>query len=392
MHNDKNNGAIKGEFNINSRLNFTMKNDALTVSGYVNTLDGNSIEYLYESKVKLEDRSETVAFITFEETEEKIEVQRKKYNIDYDVDLNIGNTEIYVLLSKTANEYFRLNCFGEINLETGNQMTPNAFGKLESIGGHVYYEVPLISDIQLNIKKANVNWSGNLFNPKITFLGEEIFRVFPNEISSELSKDGERVPVAVDVEINDHSVNDIVLNFNIKSNNPEVQNYLSTLTQNTRSDYAVSMLVYGKVNQGSESTKSGYESVVNKLNEISRRNFKNMDLSFRVEKYKNDPTAKKENYNKIGVDLSRNFMRDKLRVSAGGSMDVNNSQNNSPLSGYAKITYQLRKKPDVYLMTSHTSNYQGPLIGRVDQSSVGVEVNFEFDNLFKRNKKKDKND
>ncbi len=392
VHNKKNNGVVKGEFDIESELHLSSENNILAVTGFVNTLDGNNIEYAYESTVKLEDRSKTVTFMSFDETEKKEEVKRKKYKIEYDVDLNIGNTEIYFLLSKTANEYFRLNCFGQINLETGTLMTPNAFGKLESIGGHVYYEVPLISDVQLDIKKAILNWEGDIFEPKISFIGEEVFRVLPNEVSSDLTSKGEKVPVIVDVEIDNRTLEDIAIDFDIKSNDATVQNYLASLPQGTRSDYAVSMLVYGKINRDAESTKSSYESIVNKLNEISRRNFKNMDLSFRIDQYKNQPSAKTENYNKIGVDLSRNFLKDKLRVSAGGTMDVNNGDKNSPLSGYAKITYQLRKKPDVYLMTSHTNNYQGPLVGRVDQSSIGIEVDFEFDNLFKRNKKQKKNE
>ena len=390
LNNKKQKGALKGKFDIKSQLHFSSKEDKLLISGFVNTLDGNNIEYFYESKVQLEDRSKTVSFISFGDTTDRIEVKRKKLKIDYDVDLNIGNTEIYVLLSKTSNEYFRLTCFGEISLEDGLLMTPNAYGELKSIDGHVYYEVPMVSNVQLNVQKARINWNGDLFDPIVNFKGEEVFRIFPNDVSPDLTSDGERVPVFVDVEVKNGTLDEIQLLFNISSDDGQVQNYLSSLTDNTRSDYAVSMLVYGKINQDAQKTKTGYESIVNKLNELSRRNLKNTDLSFRIEQYKNNPSAKKENYNKIGVDLSRNFLKDNLRVSAGGSLDINNEQNtDSPLSGYAKVMYQLRKKPDVYIMTSHTNNYEGQLVGRIDQSSLGFEINFEFDNLFKRKNKKD---
>ncbi len=387
LNNLKKQENLRGEFDIVSNLHFTSENNVLLISGFLNTLDGNKIEYIYESEVTLNDRSKTVTFMDFDKPDNNNrKVENRNYRIDYDVDINLGKTELYVLLSQTANEYFRLNCFGELFLENGKGMEPSAFGKLESINGFVYYEAPVVSDIKLNIEKANLKWEGDLFNPKIDFLGTEVFHVFPNEVSADLTSDGERVPVKVDVIINNHTLDDFQINFDIESNQEDVQNYLASQTANTRSDYAVSMLVYGKINRDAESSKSGYEAIVGKLNELARRNFKNTDVSFRVEKYPNKPGSAKSNYNKVGFDLSRNFLKDNLRVTVGGSMRINGGST-SNMFGYAKVSYQVSEKPNTSVMVSHTNQYKGPLFGRVNQTSAGVEFKFEFDNILKNQHK-----
>jgi len=64
------------------------------------------------------------------------------------------------------------------------------------------------------------------------------------------------------------------IKFDISSENADVQNMLNSLPADTKENYALNMLVFGKVNSDADKSKSMMGGVVNKLNEISRRNIK----------------------------------------------------------------------------------------------------------------------
>jgi hypothetical protein len=356
-------------------------------------LDGNRIEYLYAGSVELNDMSNTVAFIPFdasEQAEVPIEETESILSILYDVEVNIGTTELYVLLSKSKSENFQLVCTGALNLTNGATDIPKIVGSIGSTEGSIYYETPVVSKVEMEIRQASATWSGDLYNPEISFLGEETFWSTPNEISSELSNNSKRVPVIVELAIKNKNLDDFDIEFDIRSEDQSVQSVLAPLTDETRSTYAMNMMVYGRVNaNGNEDPYLGYQQIVDKLNEISRRNFNETELSFHIAKDSKEVTTLEDLYNSLGYNFSKKLLKDKLRVTIGGSLDLNNSEgSNSELLEKIKVEYNLLKKPDLNLQLSRDNSYKGPIEGQVDQSSVGVSVNFEFDNIFRRKKRK----
>ncbi|MFT6245509.1 MAG: hypothetical protein ACJAXI_002281 [Crocinitomicaceae bacterium] len=186
------------------------------------------------------------------------------------------------------------------------------------------------------------------------------------------------------------NLDDFDIEFDIRSEDQSVQSVLAPLTDETRSTYAMNMMVYGRVNaNGNEDPYLGYQQIVDKLNEISRRNFNETELSFHIAKDSKEVTTLEDLYNSLGYNFSKKLLKDKLRVTIGGSLDLNNSEgSNSELLEKIKVEYNLLKKPDLNLQLSRDNSYKGPIEGQVDQSSVGVSVNFEFDNIFRRKKRK----
>jgi hypothetical protein len=384
---------VKGILGVKSKLRLKGEDDVFKISGYVNTLDGNRIEYLYAGSVELNDMSNTVAFIPFdasEQAEVPIEETESILSILYDVEVNIGTTELYVLLSKSKSENFQLVCTGALNLTNGATDIPKIVGSIGSTEGSIYYETPVVSKVEMEIRQASATWSGDLYNPEISFLGEETFWSTPNEISSELSNNSKRVPVIVELAIKNKNLDDFDIEFDIRSEDQSVQSVLAPLTDETRSTYAMNMMVYGRVNaNGNEDPYLGYQQIVDKLNEISRRNFNETELSFHIAKDSKEVTTLEDLYNSLGYNFSKKLLKDKLRVTIGGSLDLNNSEgSNSELLEKIKVEYNLLKKPDLNLQLSRDNSYKGPIEGQVDQSSVGVSVNFEFDNIFRRKKRK----
>ncbi len=384
---------VKGMLGVKSQLRLKGEDDAFKISGVVNALDGNRIEYLYDGSVELNDMSSTVAFIPFdapEQTEELPEETESALSILYDVEVNIGTTELYVLLSKSKNENFQMVCNGELNLTNGATDVPNIIGSIRSNEGSIYYETPMVSKVKMEIREASATWAGDLYNPEISFVGEETFWSTPNEISSQLSNNSKRVPVIVELAIKDKKLDDFDIEFDIRSEDQNVQSVLAPLTDETRATYALNMLVYGKVNaNGNEDPYLGYQQIVDKLNEISRRNFNETKLSFHLAKDSKEVKTLEDLYSNLGYNFSKRLLNDKLRVTIGGSLDLSQTEgSSSELLEKVKVEYNLLKKPDLNIELSRDNSYKGPIEGQVDQSSIGVSVNFEFDNIFRRKKRK----
>jgi hypothetical protein len=385
---------VKGEFGVKCKLKFEGTEDVFKVTGFVNALNGNRIEYLYAGDVELNDMSNTVAFIPFDEpvteSTETIEVSDGSIPIRYDVDLNIGNTDLYVLLSKGKNEYFQVTCNGKLNVTNGENEIPEIYGSIQSTEGNIYYETPAVSKVDMVIREASATWAGDLFNPEIFFIGEETFYATPYEMSKELSGKSKRVPVIVELAIRNKTLDAFDIEFDIRSEDQSVQSVLAPLTEETRATYAMSMMIYGKINtEGEDDPYLGYQQIVDKLNEISRRNFNETELSFHLSNETKEVTNLEDLYNNLGYNFSKKLLHDNLKITIGGSLNLDNSEtSNSELLDTIQVEYNLLEKPDLNLQLSRDNTYKGPIEGQVDQSSVGVSVNFEFDNLFKRKKKK----
>lgn len=386
---------LKGKLGVKSTLKLKHEKDIYKVSGFVNTLSGNRIEYLYVGDVELDDMSNTVAFIPFNSpshTPEVVEETDLGIPLQYNIDLNIGNTDLYVLLSKGKNEYFQVTCTGALKVMNGQTDYPDVSGSIQSSEGNIYYETPMVSKVEMKIREASATWNGDLFNPELFFLGEETFWATPNEMSSELSNNSKRVPVIVEVAIKNKKLDNFDLEFDIRSDDQSVQGILAPLTEETRSAYAMNMMVYGRINtSGNEDPYLGYQQIVDKLNEISRRNFKNTELAFYISSDSKDVTEIEDLYNNLGYHFSKKLLNDNLKITIGGSLDLGNSgESNSELLEKIKVEYNLLAKPEINLELSRDNTYKGPIDGQVDQSSVGVSFNLEFDNLFTRKNKENK--
>lgn len=383
---------LNGKLSIESDLKLTGDFKKISIDGFLNTLNGASINYFYKGGVTLSDNEKIIQFVDFNnetDSKEKLNSSKSKsLNIDWNVNSKIGNIDLYILLSKTKQEYAKLNAFGNLLLRSSKAgVMPNVYGVIQSNRGKVFYDAPLVSDIQLDIVSAKIDWRGEIDNPILSFYGKEVFRVTPNEMSPDLQNKKDRIPVIVKAMINEKTIKDFAIKFDISSENSDVQNMLNALPAETKESYALNMLVFGKINNNAEKSSSLMGGVVNKLNEVTRRNIKNADLVFRVDNSSSDPNITS---NGLGYNFSKGFFNKKLRFSVDGKLgiDGNTSQGSSTLSNplsNIELKYMLKEKPEFFLKFSHTNTYHGPIEGQVDETSFGLGYSVTFKNLFYKN-------
>lgn len=387
LNNNDIDSRIQGKLQISSDLKMRGSLNDLEVSGNLSTLKGGNIFYYNKKNVSLQNNQEIVNFISFSEQDKKPKIKLKRNKerpINWNVDLNIGHTDVFVLLSKSTQEFAKFKATGDLKLKKGKGNEPELFGDILSKEGKVFYNLPFVSKVDLDLKLAKASWKGDVRDPIINFKGVETFRVTPNDMSSEFSDKTNKVPVYVSIGISDKSVKNLEMDFDISSGNADVQNMLTALPADTKESYALSMLVHGRVNNESKNITSVMEPIVKKMNEISRRNIKNADLSFHVDNTGNQNTDGSVNPDKIGYNFSKALYNEKLKVSVGGNFDVGpttEASKSSPL-GTIQLEYQLKEEPNMTIQLKRENSYRGPIEGQVDESSIILNFNKKFDNIF----------
>ncbi|MBL7901224.1 MAG: translocation/assembly module TamB domain-containing protein [Bacteroidia bacterium] len=377
----------KGKLLLESNLLLQGKGEKIRIKGLVNLLKGGTVYHYYKGAVTLNE-SEDVVFTSFAKSE-KVQLIKKKsrlpFSLDWNVDVNLGSTDIYVLFNKSSQEYAKLNASGNLQLRTGADMVPDIFGSVISTDGKVYYEVPMVSDIEMSISLAKLDWRGDPRNPFISFKGVETFRVTPNEMSPALDDKKNLVPVFVEALVEEKPLKSIQINFEISSANAAVQNMLAALPKETREAYAINMLVFGRINSGTESGNPTMTSLVKKMNEISRRNIKNAELSFHVDNTNTENPDGSKNANKIGYSFTKGFGNERLKITVGGDFELGqhtSATRTSPL-GTIQLEYVLRENPDISLLLQRENTYRGPIEGQVDESGIVFKYSKYFKNIFR---------
>lgn len=388
VDNLKNKKDVNGEISISSDINIVGDINKTDITGHLKVIEGSKFNYYYQSELVLEDKSNVVTFV---DRSNPIAVTEKaqnqtSFNVNYDLNVEIGSADIYVLLSKTSNEYFKINGTGGLNILGNNSKTPNVFGKVQSNDGHVYYELPVVSTVQLDIETVRLVWNGDLTNPMIKFDGREKFMVTPNQISSQLNETAVKVPIVVHVEVPEVPLEEFELLFTLSSENEDVNNIISSLPKETEENYALDLLTFGKINRDGID-RSTSSSVVDKMNEISRRNLKNSDLAFTYDSYETNDLNSHESVKTLGYNYSKKFLEDKVRVTIGGALNWGENDRKSHLFGDVQIDYVLAEDPDFMLQLKKSNVYTGPIDGETSISSVGIEWKSQFKNLFKRKAK-----
>lgn len=390
------NAELQGNLDVGLDLQLQGMGRKWGITGTCMVPEGGAIEYYSKGSVELKDRDAIIQFVPFnEEQAQRVSVEYRPIVIDWDVRTTIESTDIYVLLSKTNHEYLSVTAFGELDLKDAGGTWPAVYGELRSNEGKVYYEAPMVSNVEMEIVLARLKWMGNAWNPVITFKGTETFRVTPNEMFADLSDKSDKVPVHVLALVDERPLEEFVIHFDLNSDNQQVQDKLNAAAPETRETYAMNMLIFGRINMSAEKVSSSYDGLVSKLNELSRRNLKNAELSFHVDNYANVAGSDvQEGVEKLGYQFSKGFLNKRMKLTVGGDIALGKSSDTehgkSHLLGNVGLEYQLSRKPDIELHLQRSSSYNGPIEGEVERSSIGIGFELQFDNLFRSAKKEGK--
>ncbi|MCF6352643.1 MAG: translocation/assembly module TamB [Cyclobacteriaceae bacterium] len=381
-----------GNINISSDIVINGNYDKIAISGYLKLQNFSNIGYRYKTKIQVNRLQDEISFVSFLDTTSHTIIKRripKQTKIDWDLEVDFGKTKVYVLLYELSSDYLRLDASGKLRFKSGQGNIPNVYGKIESKSGRIYYEVPMVSNLDLKINYASVKFVGDIKNPIISFTGAEVFRVSSKEIAGQSNKKGSLVSVKVIAKVKESSIDEFELKFDLQSNNAKMGSFLEGLPSNTREAYAMNLLIFGSMTGASGGEKSTMQAVISKLNEISRRNIHLADLAFYVNTENNTYEKKVES---IEYNFSKGFFDEKVNISVGGDAILGNTidkgqQKFNPL-GSVEIDYQLNKEPDIKAFVSKKNSYLGPVDGQVDKYSAGISFSKWFKNIFYKSKSK----
>ncbi len=396
LEQDNRNKKYWGKIDISSEVKLSGTSDNLTVTGYLDILNSSNVGYRYENEIKVNKLEDEIEFVSFSDTlsheiaKNKVSKENK---LNWDFDVNLDNTKLYVLLTELTNDYAKLTANGQLKLRTGQGLAPNLYGKIESKSGSIFYAVPMVSDLDLKINYASVQFEGNLENPIISFTGTEVFRVSTKEISGSGNKKRQLVPVEVIAIVKERPLEEFELMFDLRSDDGQMGSFIDGLPTNTRQTYAMNLLIFGSMKGSSDEGNSTMKAVVAKLNEISRRNLQSAELAFYMDTENNGDANNSQGINTIGYDFSKSLFQDKVSVSVGGEVvlegNVADGRKQFNLFSNVEVKYQLIEDPNIEAFASRADSYLGPVDGQVDQYSFGFSFTKWFKNIFHKKKKKD---
>lgn len=398
LDNDNSSNNLRGKIDIDTDLHILRNLNQFSINGDLSVLPNSNLYYVYQSSVSIDEREKELTFVSFDSIDHpqagprKSIVNKKSSNpIQWNVNLEVGKSDVTIILSETAQDQIKMTTDGSFLLKTSDNDRPFFYGTLKSKEGSIIYDAPAVSDLNFTIENLEVNWNGELTDPKITFLGSEIFRVTSKGIPG-LNNSNSVVPITVLAKVNERSINDFTLNFDMNSNNPQVKNWIQSLPADTREATAINLLLFGSLNFGEMSGGGSIlQSMVGKMNEISRRNIKSADISFYVDNEnvsESDVNAKE----RLGYSLSKDLFDKKVKISVGGSVDLGNNtdpDHKSPFAlGNVQLDYLVSKSPEINLFLSQRSTYDGVINGQINESSAGITFQKSFRNFFRIFKKK----
>ena len=388
---------LKGIADISTNLQIIKNKNKSQISGSIALLQNSSIDYTLESSISLDDREKELTFVSFATLDSinnlsTLTKNNKKVNkpINWDVNLNVEPSDFNIVLNETYQDKIKVKGAGNLVLKSSTNNTPLLFGMLQSKEGNINYAPPLLSDLNLKIENIQAIWNGDMYNPRLTVRATESFKVDPKGIPGTSSSTG-LVPVEVIAKMDDSSISEFKLTFDLNSTNSQVNNWIQSLPEDSRQANAINLLLFGTLNFGEMNNAAVFQGVVSKMNEISRRNIKNADLSFSVDNNNIDESTSDPN-NQLNFNYSKGIIKDKMKVSVGGFFDIDgnsNSSNKSP-SGLnnVQLDYILSKNPEITLILSQKNDYDGVINGQVNASSLGITYSKRFKNLFRKNTKK----
>ncbi|GEM_PF-2762875 len=391
---------LKGKIDLATNLNIKGHPDQIHINGFINTLPGSDIDYHYKTNIALNELEDEITFRSFDEVETKQDEKTKSSKkqsapINWNVDMDIGNSNIYILLYESSQDYIRMTASGQLQLRPGIGNMPNVFGEIASSEGSIFYDAPMVSDVDMKIMTASAKWDGNIENPVLSFQGVENFRIEASELPGGDPNRRERLPISVLAAIDDLKLNEFAIRFDISSDNGEVTNFINKLPKDTREAYAINLLLFGRLEM-EDNTQSGstyMEGLVAKLNEISRRNIKNADLSFYADSEAESESNTFGTVNKVGYSFSKGLFHKKIRVGIGGNVDFSaeNHPGSRKFNPFANIQvdYVLSETPDITINARKRNTYKGVIEGQVDESSLGITFRKRYRNFFNIFRKKE---
>lgn len=351
----------------------------LNAKGELTILPASHIKYILPDDVQAVQQGGDIQFVSFDETDTAQQVLgTTSQDINLDIVFKLDKSDFELIINPVTQEYVKFEALGEVTLSKDGTDAPVVFGEINSNTGRSRIDLPIVPALNLDIEKATLKWHGPYDDPLITFRGVEGFKSSVSDIPG-LEHRSDIIPVTLQINLTEVSVNDIQFTFDLSSSDQELDAYLKSETPEERENMATNLLLFGTLYYGGEDgADKMMSSVTSKLNEIANRNLTNTDLYFNVDNQKSYNQAGEEvTTSKLNYNLRRGFYNDRVFFTLGGdlgltSSDPSVSTPSSHFIGNVGVEYILIPGGPWTVKAARNERYEGIIDGDIVEYKLGI--------------------
>jgi translocation and assembly module TamB len=139
----------------------------------------------------------------------------------------------------------------------------------------------------------------------------------------------------------------------------------------------------GGSSPGNIAFSSASQILTNQMDQIAASLIKQVDIHFDLNNQQDYSTGTEIDYTELDVNVSKQFMEERLRVNVGSSFDVVGTgapqQAPSNIAGNVDAAYKLSKDGRYLLRAYRQNQYQAVVLGQVIETGVGFVFTFNYD-------------
>lgn len=368
--------------------------DALKVNGNVNLLNNTVIDYVFRNAdPQLVDKSvDLVRFVSFRDTalnvRDLLTNRIKADNFSMKLFVEIGNAvRVTINLSEDGENRAVISGGGNLIYSMNQEGTNSLIGKYTLTSGTVRYNIPIVAEKTFNIQSGSyVEWTGDLANPSLNITASEAIKasVTDDNQNSRLVNFNAIIRIQGNVQRPE-------ITFDLSApNDMTIQNQLATYSPEERTKQALNLLINNTyTGPGASGSGGGANNTLNnfiekELNQWSRKNLKNVGLTFGIDSYNQLlSTGQEVTHTDYSYQFSKQLFNDKVNVKIGGRItdsEVAGDLGQNLVDDIA-IEYIFSKNRNFFLKVFRHSDYESVLEGEVTQTGVGIVMRKSFRKL-----------
>ncbi len=362
-------------------------------------------------------------------TEEGLGQDEQKANIKLNAKISITkSTKIKAVVDPLSNEHLVIQGSGTLGFKMRRGEPYYLSGRYDISEGKYSMKIYNLVTREFIIKESSyISWTGNIMEP--TAYIKSIYKVeappsglVANEygVSEEqLQQYNKNMPFIVQLELSGQLLGPEI-DFDIKTppgvGDALIKTKLQRLNQNESelNKQVFSLFLLKSFTAQTDEKPFAYElnntarrsmsSIINRqVNQFIGNNIEFIDLSVDVSSSSEYYDETQYGQTNVGVNVSKDFFDDRLSVSVGGNVDIEDSEKGAVkenengalnnLAGDFMVEYKLTKSGFLKLMFYNKSEYEDVLTGEVNKTGIGLNLNKNFRSFGELfiNENKDKN-
>jgi autotransporter translocation and assembly factor TamB len=411
------NPVFNGQMVLRSNMSITGPPELLTVNLSATTLDGTDITL---SPFASTNSIIKESFIRYGNPQLENEVDKyllqiaRKYPFKVNIELEANeNAKLNFIIDPISGDKITGVGSGNLIIKLNPDGEQEIFGKYTVESGTYNFSYGDFVKKKFVINNGGtINFNGNPLEARLDIqaiynVNTTTYELIRNDFSideSEVAASKRRSNVQVFLSLNG-SLDAPLINLDIKVPELESSNLLSSIERNLADLRADPNLLNNQVfgllifdsfllpnsasntfnNFGNNLALSSISNLISsQLNNLARNAIKGVDLSVNVNSYETEYTldAQSRNITELGLKVSKQLFNDRLKVTAGGNVDLQNDESIGTYSSFIGdfvLEYNLTEDGRYRIRVFSKSNYDGLLDENSSKNGVGLFFNKSFD-------------